>query len=596
MPVIGISVKQLNTLLGKSLAPEVLVDTLEKLGCDLDGIAQTVLYQCPECGVLVEKTKEEEAARRCTTCGYESEKEFVNQGQDEIVKLDLLPARPDLFDAGGLARAIKGYLEIETGLPSYAVAPAAIEVHVCPDVKKQESYRPFIACAVVTLPSVDSVMLRTLMKLQESLHWGIGRDRKLASIGIYDFTTIQAPIYYTTVKPHEGKFHPLGKPGSLMTPAEILEKHPKGVAYAHLLQDMNAYPLLVDAKKQVLSMPPIINSDETKVKIGTSKLFIDVTGITPGDVQKSLKTLVTSLLEMGGKVEGVTMVDGSKKTVTPDLTPGNINIHAEAAQRWLGLKLTEADIQNYLARMRFGVGGKYPHYTLRYPAFRTDMKHEVDVFEDLAIAYGYHRMPLHLVPTMTIGKERPEEKISNLARATMLGLGFDEIFSLVVTTHENHFQKLRLTPKEDYALLLNAKAAEYNVVRCHLLTGLLECLAKNRLKPLPQKYFELGNVVLLHEEAATGAREERRLAFAVIGDTAGYAYGRSIVDSLLRELGIQGAYKAYSHPSFIEGRCAQIQLANTLTAYVGEVHPEILHNFSLTSPVVLGEIAIAKVF
>ena len=37
------------------------------------------------------------------------------------------------------------------------------------------------------------------------------------------------------------------------------------------------YPVLIDSKNQVLSMPPIINSEETKVKQGTTRVFIDVT-------------------------------------------------------------------------------------------------------------------------------------------------------------------------------------------------------------------------------------------------------------------------------------------------------------------------------
>ena len=55
-------------------------------------------------------------------------------------------------------------------------------------VTDKSSYRPFIACAVMTLPPVDETSLVAIMKLQENLHWGVGRDRKLASIGVYDLS------------------------------------------------------------------------------------------------------------------------------------------------------------------------------------------------------------------------------------------------------------------------------------------------------------------------------------------------------------------------------------------------------------------------
>jgi phenylalanyl-tRNA synthetase beta chain len=593
--VIGISVKQLNNLLGKELSPESLSETLEQLGCDLEGIAEVACYECPRCNTLMDKWEDEEPPKKCTNCGHQAENLTV-VGHDQVIRLDLLPARPDLFDAGGLTRAIKGYLEIETGLPEYKVEKSDITVSVDSKLKLKESYRPFIGCAVVTMPKVDSILLRTLMKLQENLHWGIGRDRKLCSIGIYDLSTIAQPIRYTTVAPEAISFCALGQPGIHSTPAQILKEHPKGKSYAHLLEGLKAYPLLIDSKEQVLSMPPIINSDETRLKIGSTGLFIDVTGITPGDVKKSLSTLVSSLLEMGGKAQSVKISSEEKEYVSPDLSPGKIAIHSDMACKWLGLDMKTKDIFQYLARMRLGVSGKSPHYKVSYPAYRTDIKHEVDIFEDLAIAYGYHHIVPKLIPTLTVAEEREEEKISCQARDVMLGLGFDEAFSLMLTTHETHFHKLRLSPSTDYVLLLNSKSVDHNMMRKHLMTGLLESLAQNRLKSVPQKFFEIGNVVLINEESQTGTIEERRLAYVILSPSTGYAEARSILDAILREIGRKGEYKKLSHPSFIEGRCAEVALPNHLSAYLGEIHPEVLQNFGLSYPVTFAEVTLARLF
>ena len=50
-----------------------------------------------------------------------------------------------------------------------------------------------------------------------------------------------------------------------MTPYEILTKHEKGVDYAHLIEDFDKYPLILDKDNQILSMPPIINGELTKL-------------------------------------------------------------------------------------------------------------------------------------------------------------------------------------------------------------------------------------------------------------------------------------------------------------------------------------------
>ncbi len=102
-------------------------------------------------------------------------------------------------------------------------------------------------------------------------------------------------------------------PGKKMSGRQILESHPKGMAYAELLADHKRYPVLIDSKNQVLSMPPIINSEETKVKQGTTRVFIDVTGISQAAVTKSLDTLVCSLAEIGGTIETVTIKDADGK-------------------------------------------------------------------------------------------------------------------------------------------------------------------------------------------------------------------------------------------------------------------------------------------
>ena len=208
----------------------------------------------------------------------------------------------------------------------------------------------------MTLPAVDETSLIAIMKLQENLHWGVGRDRKLSSIGVYDMATITGPIAYRTIDPDKEPFVPLGMPGKKMSGRQILESHPKGVAYAELLQPLKRYPVLVDSKGQVLSMPPIINSDETKVKKGTTRVFIDVTGISQAAVTKSLDTLVSSLAEIGGTIETVTIVDADgNERVTPDLKPRTTDIDLAEAERWLGLPLDEKSLAESLRKMRFDI-------------------------------------------------------------------------------------------------------------------------------------------------------------------------------------------------------------------------------------------------
>ena len=602
MPIVNIDLAWLNRLLGKELPAEQIHESLDQIGCDVEDVVEVAYSRCPQCGSLVENPLGQEEAKACGFCGHESEAPFKPAGKKQVLRLDLLADRPDLFDVGGLARALRGTLGIETGLPQYKTKRSNIDVFVDPSVEKPDSYRPFIACAVMTLPPVDEASLIAIMKLQENLHWGVGRDRKLASIGVYDLATIEPPIMYRTIDPDKEPFVPLGMPGKKMTGRQILESHPKGMAYAELLADHKRYPVLVDSKNQVLSMPPIINSEETKLKQGTTRIFIDVTGISQAAVTKSLDTLVCSLAEIGGSVESVEIAErGAGKRITPDLKPRNTEVELAEAKRWLGLPLDEKSLAQSLRKMRFDVQqavgpGSQGRFLVSYPPYRTDIRHMVDVLEDVAIGYGYANIEPRLVRSMTVGTPRLEETLSERVREILIGLGYSEIMSLPLTTEEHQFERLRMPTPDRYAQVANPKLKAYNVVRTHLLGGLFEALRENRRRPMPQRMFEIDNTVELDEAAETGAAEQRRVALVEIGRESGYATARSVVDALLRELGWQAQYAAVEHPTFVPGRAASVSVGGRPIGILGEVHPEVLTNFGLTYPVALAELTLARVF
>jgi phenylalanyl-tRNA synthetase beta chain len=235
-------------------------------------------------------------------------------------------------------------------------------------------------------------------------------------------------------------------------------------------------------------------------------------------------------------------------------------------------------------------------FDVSYPPYRTDIRHMVDLFEDVAIGYGYANIEPRLVRSMTVGTPRPEEVLSERVRQVLIGLGYSEIMSLPLTTEEHQFERLRWETPKRYPEVANPKLKAYNVVRTHLMSGLFEALRENRRRPMPQGLFEIDNVVVLNDSAETGAAEQRRVAFVETGRESGYATARSVMDALLRELGWTGEYLAINDPTFVEGRVAAFKLDDKPIAVLGEVHPEVLSNFGLTQPVALGEIILQRVF
>ena len=144
MPIAAIPTDDLNRRLPRALSAEELENYLEQLGCDIEGFTQIRRVQCQKCHSLQELTLQEELPGRCPECFKEaSGKELWNiLGEIDVVRMDLLPVRPDIFDAAGLSRAIRGLMKEELGLPRYDLEEAKLTVKIDPVVENKDSYRP----------------------------------------------------------------------------------------------------------------------------------------------------------------------------------------------------------------------------------------------------------------------------------------------------------------------------------------------------------------------------------------------------------------------------------------------------------------------
>src|SRR5712692_9510614 len=215
--------------------------------------------------------------------------------ESDSIRVEYSPNRPDFSTDYGIARALKGALEVEVGLPRYEASSSGIAVLVD---RRLANVRPFVACAVAKGLRLDDETVRQLISMQEDLHNGLGRRRRVAAIGFHNLDRIEPPIHYEAV-PSTFSFVPLGRQDP-MPLSEILQGTETGKAYSSILADSRIYPILRDSKKMVLSFPPIINGNETKVSTSTRNLFVDVTSNdkrTGGDV---LAIIATALADAGG--------------------------------------------------------------------------------------------------------------------------------------------------------------------------------------------------------------------------------------------------------------------------------------------------------
>jgi len=550
MPVITLELERFRQLLGRPISMEELAEWVPWIGVDVEEVGR------------------------------------------DYVKIEYNPNRMDFSSPVGVARAFKGLMGWETGLKEYKVKKGNVELNVD---KSVSSVRPYIVGAVIRDVRLNEDSVRELMEMQEDLHWGIGRDRKKASIGVHNLDAVKPPFTYTTAKPEDVRFVPLDC-SEEMSLQEILEKHEKGKAYRHLINWAPRYPLLVDVNGDVLSMPPIINGELTRVTETTRNLFIDVTGTDWNAVNECLNVLVTALADMGGQIESVLVNYPDRRFVLPDLTPQKMRFRVRYANRLLGLRLSEDEAIECLRKCRLdAVKVEDGVLEVSIPPYRIDILHEVDLAEEIAIGYGYYRLKPSIPLSKASGEQHPISRFANVVRQIMVGLGFMEVMNFVLTNERVHYLMMRLKPGKAVRLA-NPVSTEFSICRGWLLPGLMKNLSENKHEGYPQRLFEVSDVIKVDLRRETKSRRELHLAAVSAHAEANYTEIRSVLDALLANLGLRGwLVREARHPSFLSGRTAEVWLKNRRIGILGELHPEVLENFELENPVVALEINVEEI-
>jgi len=366
-----------------------------------------------------------------------------------------------------------------------------------------------------------------------------------------------------------------------------LQRHPTGREYAKLLEGYHKFPVFVDGKGKVLSMPPIINSHETgKISPETTSVFIECSGFNLPILNKTLNIIVTALADMGGKIYSMEL-DYGKKIITPNLAPETMKLSLDNVNSILGLNLKESDLVKLAPRM----GYEYSNGKVKFPAWRTDILHEVDIIEDIAIAYGYDKIAPEIPEVATTGIESKESKIKVKISDILSGLGLQEISSYHLIKGED----VKDSEKESYIEVLDSKT-DYKYLRNSLLVPCLRMFSENKDNEYPQKVFEIGTIFKKdkNNKAETGVDEKEHLLIAL--SPSNFTEIKQICDYLFKNLGLSYELKESTHKDLIEGRTGAIVIDKKDVGCIGEMHPNTLKDWGMKMPIAMININLDEIF
>ena len=169
------------------------------------------------------------------------------------------------------------------------------------------------------------------------------------------------------------------------------------------------------------------------------------------------------------------------------------------------------------------------------PPTRADVLHQCDIMEDVAIAYGFNKLPRSFPSKSgTVAQPLMINKLSDIIRLEVAMAGWSEVMPLILCSHDENFAYLNRIDNGTTAVrLANPKTAEYQVVRTSLLPGLLKTIRENKHHSVPIKIFEVSDVVFQDLELERKSRNERYFAAAWYGKSSGFEVVHGLLDRVM---------------------------------------------------------------
>lgn len=522
---------------------------------------------------------------------------------ERTIKIELNDTnRPDLWSTAGVARQLRlknggktadysKFLSTKENQKDFGKRIVNVE-------KGLEDVRPYMTAFVISGKAIDEPMLLDIIQTQEKLCWNFGRKRRSISMGVYRSAQIEWPVKYHAVDPDKTSFVPL-QCEEPMTCRQIITEHPKGKEFGWILKDAKVFPLLSDAKNEIMSMAPIINSATLgAVQVGDKDLMVEMTGTDMPGLLLATMIVACDFADAGYEILPVKVVHPydtgfGKEIVTPYYFQQTTDARLSAINKRLGSDLTKEQAQKAIELMGSTTTTKEVDgdtvFTVKPAPYRNDFLHEVDVTEDVMCGMDLSFFNPERPRDFTIGRLLPITLLSRKTKELMVGMGYQEMIFNYLGSKRDYIERMNISG-DDVIEISNPMSENYQFVRPSIIPSLLSAESGSANAVYPHKVFETGKIAFLCEEENTGTRTRQNLGFLTAAADANFNTAASEVATLLHFLDYEYKVSESSDPRFILGRQANILKGDKVIGIFGEVHPQVLENWQITMPCIAGEL------
>jgi len=580
------------------------------------------LAGCPN-GKSRWKTKDEfEEALVCAKAELDEDSDQNLPEAERTLKIELNDTnRPDLWGTAGCARQLRIYNDSKR--PEYPffsrpgdIKKASHKVIVEESVKQ---VRPYLTGFVARGKAITDPMLRDIIQTQEKLAWNFGRKRRSMSMGIYRISDSQKkplikwPIIYKGADPDAVSFVPLqwdtmgtehGLSQKPVTLREILKFHPKGKEFAFIQEHEKIHPLLTDSEGNILSYPPIINSNDLgAVQVGDDEVFVEITGTDLPLITLAASIVACDLADNGFNIEPVEIeykfdTPFGRNVVTPYYFQEPVFCSLSRIERFLGDKLNADECVAALARMGVkaekvkaaerGQEGETDGVRAYPPEYRNDFLHAADVAEDVMIGRSLGSFKPQRPADSTVGRLLPITLFSRQVKELLVGMGYQEMIYNYLGSRKDLVENMRGDGAK-IIRIFNPMTENYEYVRDSILASLMvsESISGS---VYPHKIFEVGKIAWLDDSENYRSKTRQFAGFLHAGTDANFNTAAAELQTLFYYISREYDVEESTDSRFIPGRAAAIMYNGKQVGVFGELHPEVLENWGAGVPCTAGEI------
>ena len=329
--------------------------------------------------------------------------------------------------------------------------------------------------------------------------------------------------------------------------------------------------------------------DGTNIRLSSKRIGLStdasakfVKGLDPNNAMEAMNRACQLIEELGcGEVVG-----GAVDVYPNPVIEKKLPFEPEKMNALLGTDVPEAQMLKYFDQL--GLIYDEANRELTIPTFRQDLGCMADLAEEVARFYGYDNIPVTLPRgESTAGKKPFKVRIEDTCRDVAEQNGFCGGMAYSFESPKV-FDRLLLSkdaPERQAIEISNPLGEDFSIMRTISLNAMLISLSTNMAhRNKNVRLYEFGNIYLPKELPLKELPEERmQMTLGMYGEGDFFTL-KGVLEDIFETLGVDNMIEylpTKEYPFLHPGRQASVMLGNEKVAYIGQVHPEVMDNYSM---------------